>query len=351
MLSKTTLIKIFYVSIVLLLPSVAKGQKLVNDTLLIDFTYDTIIPISVKVEELVDTRNANPRMVSYSSKKKFLIVPVDQEISLKNPLSEELKASLDHSLAENISDSFNIDIAHFYIDKFKGRISNYYVLKADFLLSRQGEKIGTLSYSYEYAPKHRKTQKTTICEDVMYDWHRQFKLDLLELGTYVAGKSESGPDNFIEKELKKHSFMNTNVSAVLGLNFWQVEGELYFSRPEVGRSQVLQGGIVRYQKTDELEMVGFGGKSEHFRKRFNNNTLLDVNSNLLIGINKWKYPDDIKFEQIFQLSLSSSQSIAFERKNEAGLVLKTGLFENVYYIMYKPIKLQLGIYLSAGYKF
>ena len=74
-------------------------------------------------------------------------------------------------------------------------------------------------------------------------------------------------------------------------------------------------------------------------------------TNVLVGINKWRVPDEVELPQIVQLSFSSNQSINLDRKNEQGFLFKAGLFENVYYIYKKPLKLQLGLYVSVGYKF
>lgn len=337
--------------ILLITAGIAHGQGVINDTLNIRFIPDSFIPINIKVDSVTDYRNVNPRMVSHTSKKKYLIVPIDQEICVEEPLNIVLKNSLDESLTAKISDTISMGINQFIIDKYTGRLSNYYVLKADFELHKSSNYLGTLSYSYRYAPKVRKTSKPVICEELIQEWHQQFKLDLLSVNSYINDTNELRPDNFVEKKLRSHSFFNATIAAVVGLNFWQVEGELYFLRPEIGEPQQLQSGFLRYQKLKDLEMIGFGKKMVHRRTRLTPNMLLDINTSLMLGINKWKNPEEVKLEQILQISFSSSQAFVFENENESGLLLKFGLFENVYYIVHEPLKFQFGLYIGGGYKF
>lgn len=334
--------------LLVLISNLASGQYFITDTVFIDFKYDTIIPLNATVSAIDDNRNTNPKLVSFTTKKKFLIVPVDQEVCTKNRLDETLLESF--SMYQESPDSISLKINQFIIEKFRGRFSSYYVLKADFGVYTQQNK-GTLSYTYKFNPKVKKTPIPQVCEELIEEWHREFKLDLIQTSQFYKLPDIEKPGSLIEKELERHSFLNTTVGAVIGLNFWQIEGEMYFSRPETNNSGTLHAGIVRYQNTSELEMFGFGKKSEHIHKRINDNFLIDVSTNFLFGINKWKVPDDVELLQIVQISFSSNQSINFDNINDSGFILKAGLFENIYYIYKVPLKFQIGAYLSVGYKF
>lgn len=334
--------------VLLLISNLASGQYFITDTIFIDFRYDTIIPFNTTIGAIQDNRNVNPKLVSFTTKKKFLLVPVDMEVCTKNRLDESILESL--SVKQKSIDSLNLEINQFIIEKFRGRFTSYYLLKADFGISTS-ENTGTLSYTYKFNPKAKKTPMPEICADLIEEWHREFKLDLIQTSQFYKSSDNVKPSSLIEKELERHSFFNTTVGAVLGLNFWQIEGEMYFSRPETNESGTLHAGIVRYQNTPDLEMFGFGKKSEHVHKRINDRFLFDLSTNILFGINKWKVPDDVELLQIVQISFSSNQSINFDNINESGFIVKAGLFENVYYIYKVPLKFQIGAYLSVGYKF
>jgi hypothetical protein len=342
-------LKILFVIIFLINSRLIFSQYLVSDTVFIKFRYDTIIPVKTKIDSILDKRNTNNRHISYTTKKKLLFIPIDQEICLQNPLSTCLENSL---LTTNPTfDTLSIIIHHFNIDKFNGRFNSYYVLEADLSIVKNKTIKGFLTYNYKYVPKNKKEPKSIICENALLNWNTQFKLDLLSTTYYLNNNEADKPGVFLAETYKRPSFLNVTVGTVIGLDFWQIDGEIYFTRPETNESRLFRAGIIRYQNTPELEMIGFGKKSEHFYKRFNPNFALDVCSNFLIGINKWKNTESIKLQQVFQFSLSSNQSISFDRMNKSGWLLKAGLFENAFYIIEKPIKLQIGMYISTGYKF
>jgi len=238
------------------------------------------------------------------------------------------------------------------IEKYKGRFTSYYQLKADLSIKYADSLSSVLSYSYPFSPRKKKTPMVEVCEELMEVWHRELKIDLNQVTNYYRNNREGeAPVNLIENELKRTFFFSTTAGVVVGLDFWQLEGEMYFTRPETKSKQLTQGGIIRYQNAEDFEMIGFGKKSEHLHKRISDKMLFDLSTNVLVGINKWRVSDEVELPQIVQLSFSSNQSINLDRKNEQGFLFKAGLFENVYYIYKKPLKLQVGIYVSVGYKF
>lgn len=325
------------------------SQYLIPDTLLIQYKFNSFVPVNIYIDTVLDNRNSNDKLISYTSKKKLLLIPVDQEIYLENPLTDCLKNSLNTTLETN--DTLSFEINRFIINKYKGRFSSQYILEADLRVIKNKEFKGMLTYNYGYVPQNKKTAKPLICEELLLDWNTQFRLDLLTTNTYLNNEESDKPENLIIENLIRPSFFSTTIGTVVGLNFWQIEGEMYFSRPETNENRLFQAGIIRYQNTEELEMIGFGKKSEHLHKRLAPKLIFDLSTNFLIGINKWKNTEDIKLQQVVQFSFSSNQSVNFDKKNEPGWILKAGLFENVYYIIEKSVNFQVGIYISTGYKF
>jgi hypothetical protein len=173
---------------------------------------------------------------------------------------------------------------------------------------------------------------------------------MISVSQYLKTNSER-PLILLDENRKKPHFFNIMASGAAGLNFWQIDAEIYFTRPETNLSNWFTGSFVRYQNTPDFEMFGFGKKCEHFTKRLSGKTILDISSNLILGLNKWKKTEDIKLWQIFQLSLSSAQTLNFDRINKSGFIVKAGLFENIFYIPIEKVGFQIGPYLSVGYKF
>lgn len=330
----------------------AFAQNIITDSIFIEFETDSIITQNYLLDTVVDKRTEHSRVVSYSQSRKFYLIPIDQEICLKNPLPQYLQKSnnAENNLENN---TYQINIDYFLIDQYKGKFFKQYRLLADLSLYQLvGDTLsfkGTLSYNFEYQPKVRKPKSSAV-EKILPEWHRKFKIDMLTTSSYLKSKQDK-PENFLVQQIKRPYFMSVSTGAVYGYKFWQVEGELNLSRPETSTNNWNMSSIVRYQKTEDFELFAYGKKSEHYNKRYSENWKLDINSNLLLGFVKWQETEEIKLYQLFQISLSSAQSICYDRKNQPGFLFKAGLFENIYYIVEKPFGLQVGLYLSTGYKF
>ncbi|MBN1416636.1 MAG: hypothetical protein JW973_16150 [Bacteroidales bacterium] len=345
----------FKVNVVLLFlffHAVVLPQYITTDTVYIGFDPDTLIPVNYKVLSVTDKRTVHPNLVSYSQKKRLLVIPVDQELLTKESLAELIMKGFQKASGQR--DTLVLNINYFMIDRYKGHLSNPYLLKADIpvfkLENYDTLPVGTLIYNYKYPVPRKKSKNPQVCQTLLEKWYMEFKLDLMATTGYIHNESPA-PENLIIKTLKRSEFLNATVAGTIGLNFWQVEGELYFTRPETEKRHWFLGNIVRYQHTSDFEMIGFGKKSEHFASRVNERWVFEITSNLLAGYMKWKEIRDIKLYHLIQVSLSSAQTISFNRTNENGLQFKGGLFENVYYVIGMNPKIQAGIYLNIGYKF
>lgn len=300
----------------------------------------------------MDNRVWGKKFISYSQKRKFLLLKVDQELSTKHTIAKELSTILTADTARNRG--YLLEVKHLLIERYTGRIFDPYVLESDIpvrhINGTDTSYIGTLSYNVGFKPRKNKTPKTEICEEMLTIWHRNLKLDLLELEGHL-GFEKKAPDRLLHYPLKRPYNLQITTSSVLGLNFWQVEGELFFTRPETRKSYWFNSNIIRYQYNPYFEMVAYGKKSEHYVKRLNRQWLFDVTSNVLVGLNRWHNDTDITLYQTFNLSLSSSQTINFNKKNKSGLTFNAGFFENLYYVVKLPIRFQVGIKCGLGYNF
>lgn len=336
------------------------SQEIVTDTIQIKFTADTIFPANYYWQSATDKRGVNPKLVSYSQKKKYILIPVDQELCVQ----KELAKLIGNNKSKQVpTDTFLLEIDYFTIEKYNGRFIDPYVLYADMPLKKLVNgtitDVGVLTYNYEFKP-YTKTPFNIACEQVLSNWHQQFKIDMISVVNYTRTNTEK-PEFLITENFDKPWFFNFTLGGALGLSvinsendptfFWQLEGEIHFTRPETKPGQWYTGSFIRYQNTADFEMIGFGKKLEHYTKRLSDKTLIDISTNTLIGLNKWKDTEDVKLWEILQFSLSSAQSFNFDKKNADGLILKAGLFENFYYIIPKKYGIQVGPYLSVGYKF
>jgi hypothetical protein len=330
---------------------VISAQVIVTDTVRVRFVPDSVIPTNYFWNSVTDNRGGNLKLVGYSEKKKYVLLPVDQELCVQNNLSEIIG---NNKYAKFSSDTFALEIEYFIIEPYNGRFINPHVLYADMPIFKikNGEKqqLGVITYNFEYKPINSKLKIPQASEQVLANWHRQFKIDMISVVDY-ANTGMNKPDILLTSEQHKPYYFNIILNSSAGINFWQIEGELAFTRPETSISRWFTGSFLRYQNTPEFEMVGFGKKAEHYSMRLSDKTAFDFSTNMVLGLNKWRNIKEIKLWQIMQISASSTQSFNFEKKNQSGWLLKAGLYENLYYIVQKPLGFQFGPYLAVGYKF
>ncbi len=346
----TNQIKVLFLFLLLLIPSIyARGQQILTDTSYIKFNGDQHIPVNYLVTNIVDNRETTKNTVGYGSQKKFLLIPVDKEICLNSPLSLTIQNSL--NLNSKGNQEIELEIKHFIIKKELRRFSGNYVLEADFIIILDTLPLGYLSYNYRSLPINKNATTEEIYEQIIEEWHPLFKMDIESSINYTENPDNFRPETLITSPYKRYNFFNINLATVFGLDFWQVDGEISFSRPETPNSNIFQGSIIRYQSTKDFEVIAFGKRSEHYQFRLNPKAVFHLNSNILIGINKWREIENIKLQQVFQIALSSYQTLSLTKENAPGINLKIGAFENLYYIIEKPVKFQAGLYTAIGYKF
>lgn len=139
-----------------------------------------------------------------------------------------------------------------------------------------------------------------------------------------------------------------------GLDFWMVEGEVVFAEPEASRRFRQSGYMVRYRNEKKFESIAFTRNSEHFMFRMNNSMLLDINTNFLIGVNKWKdmWEEEHPIWHIVLLDLSITQYILYTPFNsQPGFIIGAGLLENAYYVPDGIFKFKPGLGIQMGYRF
>jgi hypothetical protein len=332
----------------------ASGQKILTDTIYVNFHADKFIPLNnLSVVDAVDKRNEDPRFVRYGSKRKFLLIPVDQEIYLHQPLATEILQGIPgDSTADNI---FELELDKFVIEKERGRFSSSLNLVADIpvyeIIGDTAVWRGTLFYDYVYVPKAKKEGQVHSTENLLEKWHADFKLDLLSLRS-ADGIGNPMHSNLVIDPKIKSLYLNTGIAAFYGYNWWGLQGEVYFSRPESDSRNHYMGGIIRYQNNPDYETFAFGRRAEHFFFRRNEKWVFDIDLNFLLGFCKWKNVDveEPTLYQIFDFELSSTQSFIYNPLNEKGITLRLGIVENLSYVIGKMPKFQVGGLVGIGVK-
>jgi len=332
------------------------SQKFLTDTIYIDFKGDTILSAGqVCIKGVIDNRDEIPNFVMYRTKKKFLILPVDQEILTIKPVSEAIQNGFRTN--DNCSLSYTIHINKLEIEKREGRFSSSTFLVADIPVfkhkSDSSHYLGTLYYDHLYHPLHKKELFPESAQNLLYNWHATFKTDLIRLNTLQDNSDKELPPNLIIAPDDKPLYLQIRTGVFAGRNWYGLQGEIFFSRPEISNRYKTTSGIVRYQNNSDYESISIGHNSEHFTFRKNDNLSLDIDLNILLGFLKWK---DVKMHnptlyQIINAEVSSIQSIILDRKNKQGFTFRAGTIEALAYVYDKKLQFNAGGFLEIGYKF
>ena len=332
------------------------SQKFLNDTINIDFKGDSILSAGqVCIKGVIDNRDEIPNFVMYRTKKKFLILPVDQEILTIKPVSEAIQNGFRTN--DNCSLSYTIHINKLEIEKREGRFSSSTFLVADIPVfkhkSDSSHYLGTLYYDHLYHPLHKKELFPESAQNLLYNWHATFKTDLIRLNTLQDNSDKELPPNLIIAPDDKPLYLQIRTGVFAGRNWYGLQGEIFFSRPEISNRYKTTSGIVRYQNNSDYESISIGRNSEHFTFRKNDNLSLDIDLNILLGFLKWK---DVKMHnptlyQIINAEVSSIQSIILDRKNKQGFTFRAGTIEALAYVYDKKLQFNAGGFLEIGYKF
>jgi hypothetical protein len=341
-------------SILALSNSAIYSQKILTDTIHVVFHADTLIKMKdICIGSIVDKRDENPKFVRYNSKNKYLVIPLDQEVYTLRPLADEMLQGLQCNATDQ---KYSIEIEKFSIEKQKSRFSSSLILVADLPVYKNiNDSLhyeGTFFYDYIYTPRIKKESLEQSTENILAKWHTQFKLDLFSLKMDSISRAQQEYSNFITISSIHSLYLNTGIATFVGYNWWGFQGEIFFTRPETSIGNRYLAGIFRYQNTPEYESFAIGKQSDHYMYRRNPNWLFDLDFNFLIGFCKWKQIEtyDPTLYQLFDIELSSVQSMVYNPINHKGICFRLGIIESLNYVIERNPKCFAGILFGFGVK-
>jgi hypothetical protein len=345
---------ILFFGICLIISCNLSGQKILPDTFYVPFRYDTLIEIQhICIREVVDKRDESPNFVRYDKKTRYLLIPVDQEVYTLKPLAEELAHGIP---CDTSGRQLHIEINKFSIEKQKGRMSSNLYLQADLAVYEYvGDSLayqGTFYYDYFYISHRKRENLEESTTNLLHDWHTEYKLGLMGMRSSNTDPDNRHFSNFIADKSVRSLYVNTTVASFVGINWWGLQAEVYFARPETNKSNRYISGIVRYQNLKDYESLAIGRNSEHTIIRQNAGWTFDIDYNFLIGLCKWKDPEayDPTLYQLFDFELSSIQSLEYNPINRKALTFRVGVIESLDYMINRTILLQAGLIVGLGIK-
>jgi hypothetical protein len=330
----------------------ACAQKWIADTVKIEVCFPDSTKTPVSIHKVNDLRLVEHNFISVFEKKKWLVFPVDQVVVSHQPLSKVLKNKL--STPETTNPTFDLDIQQFTIHRTPSWFKTSYKLYASIGLQNPTTKTITGSLHYEMAStKSNKISTETAYLETIQQWGQKFTADLYSVSqgtdTLIAGSLPSFRRGAL---LPKNNFY-IETEFFGGLHFRGMDAALWFSEPE--GAQIFNRSIrmIRYVEHPNVRAIALGRDVIRWNYRINNNWLFDNKFVLLFGINNWKDLDTVshKLEEILYMNASLTQRISLNQRDKSGLVFGIGIIEDVHYIIYHRVKLNVGISLSCAYKF
>ena len=343
-------------SLLILYPVFLSGQKYIKDSVIISLDQNiTAKNTSFQIYNLIDNRPLKGNIFTISEKKQYGIIPVDCYYMFNDSLSTILKNYFTDSIKPSDNYIFNLRINYISPSLRKGGIISQFYLNGYVSVYNVRNDTGTIlgSLVYETSIPYKQARKNTALayEKLFTNWENQLNNDLNSL---TAVPEELYPEiipNFRPGNYNYHKNLYSMLSFFGGSNWYGFEGEMFFSAPETGIPFMRNTSTFRYINGKNYESVLFGKNNENFFQRINDNLLFEIQSKILIGLNRWK---DIDYnshglEEIIQGCISLDEQLMYNKIDQKGINFSIGLIEDVYYI-YDKFDFRLGLKLSIGLK-
>lgn len=338
----------------LLIPLAGRSQKWVADSLTIGFGETAKMEhLSFSIENATDTRNQFPEFISVFERKKWLFFPVDQIVKTKQPLSEHFIQRFQSDSTASLS--YKVNIKQFYINQQVELGKRKYHLFSTLEWYSSGVDsipVGTFYYERSFQQK-KKLPVGNGYEKLIDEWSKKMTGDVLLVEKEIDQFLPDQLYHFRRGKTAVNRNFYTSVELFAGLDFWGIDGQLWFSEPEGNRIFNRATGIIRYVNHPAFQAIAVGRNVRLWNYRVTNHWLFTHKLAFLIGFNNWKDMKTVrhKLEEVPLFNLSFTQQINFNGFDQTGFVFGLGLMEDLHYIIYHQPELKIGLALNCAYKF
>lgn len=348
------------------------GQKYISDSTIIHF-YPNQKGNSKKSFQIYNFKDkrANPgKLFHVGEKKQYWVVPVDYRYLFEDLLMVVLENCFETDSSAIYGYKLEIEVHQLQPSYKKGLVSRHNLHSCILVKNILNNRTDTLGYmvfetsipmksvpldssqtNIDKPVKQIKSNNKLAYEKLFYNWQSEIIHDINNLlVTPPVARSFIVP-NFkpISYSYKKDLYMKA--AYLQGKDWYGLEGEIFFSFPEARDAFSRNTGSVRYLNTPSYESLLMGKDNENFYWRLSPTSIFEVQSKILMGINRWKDTEttEHKLEEIFQACLSLSQLYQFNKLDKKGLVFSLGLVEDVFYI-YNKVDFRFGFKVHIGLK-
>ncbi len=330
-------------------------NKFISDTTIIEVPVDsTLTKINASINIFQDDRLGEENVLRITQKNIYNYIPVDHYININKPVGEYFTDFFENS-GNTI---YDFKINRFEIDERKGLIYPALSLNAiievvKYSSNNTDTTYGTLIYNEEINARAKGKEPAQKEKKLLTNWEKEFQKDISQI-TDCINASDPLPYNFRSSELTYQTNLQMSSRFIGGLDFWMLEGEVIFVEPEASKKFKQSGYMFRYRNEKKFESISFSRNSEHFIYRLNNNLLFDINTNFLIGVNKWRdmWEAEHPIWHILLLEASATQYVLYTPFNSnPSFVFGAGILESIYYVPDGLFKFKPGLSVQLGYRF
>jgi hypothetical protein len=315
------------------------GQKMVYDSLVINFGNCDVTQINARVDTIRDLRIMPHNCVAINEMTKYAFIPVDNLVITKKLLSKEIANLFYQKPEPNFVNKYQLEINEFIINTKKELFKTSYtcnvaisVYSIDTSMNRHFSGILLYENNASYSP--RKKNLKLGYEKIIDTWKTQFISDFKKINSCYGVDPNCQLSNYRNELHAAKKNMLINTETIIGANSWLVDGEIIFSRPEAQKSFFRQAYSLRYRNEKKYEAFETSLYNNQNYQRVSDAFLFALKSKFFIGINRWKENEykNHGLEDVLLLDFSFSQNIVWNRLFKNGITLGIGVMENLTYI-------------------
>jgi hypothetical protein len=357
-LKKISILLAFLFFICFLQTHVVWSQKLIQDSLLLNFENDLskTIPFSIKIDTVLDFRDVPySRLIGIDEVNKYVFVPVDLQLVTSRPFANVVQDALPET-ASDAKEHLSLGICHFDISNRAGFLFKryqinalvrlYHPFNADSLMP-----VGELILESSGTKFFTKAELKRGYESVFQVWNQKLAHDLVSVVKGMENEGTPLPYNF-RSYSPNAPWMQLNVGGnfVLANDGFLIDGSLHFAYPEAKRLFFNSAGILRFRHQQKFESIEYGLLNNTLNYRLNNRYLFQFRSHLLLGLNRWKDMKTVKHKLYDALigDFSITQLLHYHPRFARTPIFGVGLYQSVYYIDSMSFKFQFGAVFHLG---
>jgi len=333
------------------------SQRMIYDSLLVDFGHPKEPTLGVKIDTIIDERKENPKFLGVYESTKYLYVPVDRYIAIRKPLADEI-GTLFQDDGNVLGRKLRLTITEFNLTTRSQFFSKKYLTHAMIAVSEVDssgtcQSIGNLIYEEYAAPKGFRSGAKDGYSASIDVWKQHFSADLVKLSVCPCNDGFCGLQNLYygSQSLKKNLMPSLEVS--WWIDAWLVDGEIIFARPESSKRFFRKAFSLRYRNQPKFQSFEFNLSNDQLNFRLSDLLVTTLKSKLFLGINLWD-EDEYKhrgFEDVFVLDYSLGQYILFNPFGKKGLTGGVGAKTSATYIYSEGFDIKPFLTVQMGVKF